>query len=107
MNKPSTEPDMVHKALVPYGFVDGKYGELPFTLRHTGFTHKLSPPGGGHYHVEIDGRTIAEVVPQRDGTYTVVMQIDVWLRGAKPMDPDMMAAIARRAEALGSRFNEQ
>jgi hypothetical protein len=92
MNRPMTEPDCVRKALEPYGFKDGRYGDVPFKVSHSAFTHKGDFPGG-HYHVLVDDRVIAEVGIGKDGTYPVRMQMSAWLKGAVARNPDVLDAM--------------
>jgi hypothetical protein len=105
MNKPMTEQDMIKQALVPFGFINGCYESIPFSLQFSSFPHAKEPT---HYHVIIDGRVIAEVGVAADGTFPVRMQLSEWLKGSNSkspfeMDDDYRAAVARRAEAVSSR----
>jgi hypothetical protein len=91
--------------LTDYGFLDGKYGSMPYdAVRWVGATDDID----FGFNVFVDNRLIATAVLFKSGKFTVAMYLAQWLKGSSTksafdMDADYRSAVARRAIAVTSR----
>ena len=96
----------LHDELLPYGFIDGKYGDAPYEeVEWNGVVTQLIDFG---FNIFVDSRLIATAVSYKDGRFVVEMLLGQWMQGRDPnspleMDADYRAAVARRALAISSR----
>jgi hypothetical protein len=89
--------------LLPYGFSDDKYGDVPYeAVAWNGITDRVD----FGFNIFVDNRLIATAECLKTGQFIVEMHVGQWLKPDKNMDADYRAAVARRAFAVSSRRND-
>jgi len=81
---PQQHRDIVDAALRPYGFANGKYGDLPYTLNDRLLCYADEY---ARYGIDIDGRPIAQVglIDDGDGWQCKVdLRVGEWFKAGIP-----------------------